>query len=152
MTALSDKLNLRGQSQAVVLNAPAEFEAELAQWDGVEILRAAGDAKSIAFGLAFAVTKAERDAASVVLIAKADADAILWIAYPKSTSKRYVCEFNRDSGWDIMQAAGFDTVRMVAIDEDWSALRFRRDALIRRVTAQPAPESGRRSSARAARR
>ena len=25
-----------------------------------------------------------------------------------------------------MRSAGFDTVRQVAIDEDWSALRFRR--------------------------
>jgi len=34
--------------------------------------------------------------------------------------------FNRDTGWDVMRSAGFDTVRQVAIDEDWSALRFRR--------------------------
>ena len=26
----------------------------------------------------------------------------------------------------MIHAAGFDSVRMVAIDEDWSALRFRR--------------------------
>ena len=140
MTALSDKLNLRGHSQAVVLNAPPEFEAELARWDGVEILRAAGDAPSIGFGLAFAVAKAERDAASAALTARAGNDAALWIAYPKSTSKRYVCEFNRDSGWDVLQAAGYDSVRMVAIDEDWSALRFRRGSLIQRVRAKPAQE------------
>jgi hypothetical protein len=33
---------------------------------------------------------------------------------------------NRDTGWEALQAAGFDTVRLVAIDADWSALRFRR--------------------------
>ena len=51
---------------------------------------------------------------------------MLWFAYPKGTSKRYACEFNRDAGWGVIRAAGFDSVRMVAIDEDWSALRFRR--------------------------
>ena len=51
---------------------------------------------------------------------------MLWFAYPKGTSKRYTCEFNRDAGWGVIRAAGFDSVRMVAIDEDWSALRFRR--------------------------
>jgi hypothetical protein len=33
---------------------------------------------------------------------------------------------NRDTGWDVLRRAGFDTVRLVAIDADWSALRFRR--------------------------
>jgi hypothetical protein len=53
-------------------------------------------------------------------------DALLWFAYPKGTSKRYACEFNRDTGWHVIRKAGFDSVRQVAIDEDWSALRFRR--------------------------
>jgi hypothetical protein len=46
--------------------------------------------------------------------------------YPKGTSKRYTCDFNRDSGWEVIRNAGFDSVRQIAIDEDWSALRFRR--------------------------
>jgi hypothetical protein len=46
--------------------------------------------------------------------------------YPKGTSKCYTCDFNRDSGWDVIRNAGFDSVRQIAIDEDWSALRFRR--------------------------
>jgi hypothetical protein len=57
---------------------------------------------------------------------------VLWIAYPKGTSKRYACQFNRDSGWDVIRDAGFESVRQVAIDEDWSALRFRRLAYVKR--------------------
>jgi hypothetical protein len=37
-----------------------------------------------------------------------------------------MCEFNRDKGWGVLARSGFDCVRQVAIDEDWSALRFRR--------------------------
>jgi hypothetical protein len=51
---------------------------------------------------------------------------VVWVAYPKGSSKKYTCEFNRDSGWSSMGAQGLEPVRMVAIDEDWSALRFRR--------------------------
>ena len=61
-----------------------------------------------------------------MLSRSAEGDAIVWIAYPKKTSKQYRCEFNRDSGWTLMGEAGFEPVRQVAIDEDWSALRFRR--------------------------
>jgi hypothetical protein len=50
----------------------------------------------------------------------------VWFAYPKGTSKKYTCDFNRDTGWDTLKALGFDTVRAVAIDDNWTALRFRR--------------------------
>ena len=59
------------------------------------------------------------------------------MAYPKSTSKKYKCEFNRDSGWPVLGAAGFEPVRMVAIDEDWSALRFRRVEHIKKMARNP---------------
>jgi len=131
MPSLFDKLNLKDQTEIVVLDAPASFEAELAAFKGVDIVRDAGKVEKIHFGLAFAITKAELDRASQVFARKAEADAILWFAYPKGSSRRYQCEFNRDSGWDVIRAAGFDSVRMVAIDEDWSALRFRRTEFIK---------------------
>ena len=68
----------------------------------------------------------ELDKLSKAAAAKAVGDALLWFAYPKSTSERSACEFNRDKGWDVLLGLGFDCVRQVAIDEDWSALRFRR--------------------------
>lgn len=46
--------------------------------------------------------------------------------YPKETSKKYDCEFNRDNGWGVLGKAGFKGVWPVAIDSDWSALQFRR--------------------------
>jgi len=58
----------------------------------------------------------------------------LWFAYPKGSSKRYKCEFNRDNGWAVLGSLGFEGVRMVAIDEDWSALRFRRVEYVKNMT------------------
>jgi hypothetical protein len=131
MPGLFDKMNLKDQTEIVVLNAPASFEPELAALADINIVRQAGKAKAIRFGLAFALTRAELDKASQAFAGKAEGDAVLWFAYPKGSSKKYQCEFNRDSGWDVIRNAGFDSVRMVAIDEDWSALRFRRVAFIK---------------------
>jgi hypothetical protein len=83
------------------------------------------------FILAFVTHKIEVDALAHPIDARAKGDAIVWFAYPKGTSKKYKCDFNRDNGWDSMQALGFDTVRAVAIDEDWSALRLRRKEYIK---------------------
>ena len=126
MPSVFTKLNLKAQREILVINAPASFEAEIAALKNVAVLRDPKKAKTVQFALAFAVTQAELDRLSMLLAARATGDALLWFAYPKGTSKRYRCEFNRDSGWNVMREAGFDTVRAVAIDEDWSALRFRR--------------------------
>ena len=40
-------------------------------------------------------------------------------------------KLNRDNGWDILRTAGYETVRAVAIDDDWSALRFRKTECIK---------------------
>jgi hypothetical protein len=123
---LFKRLNLGAHQEIAVFNAPDSFESELKQLKGVKIGRDPSKPKGVKFGLAFAVTQAQLDRASRILAAASEGDAVIWFAYPKGSSKRYSCEFNRDSGWNVIRAAGFESVRMVAIDEDWSALRFRR--------------------------
>lgn len=134
MTPLFKKLNLGTHTVIHVLDAPASFESELSALQGVDIRRSiAGPAQ---FVLAFASTQAQLDAASNAAVKAADGDVVIWIAYPKSSSRKYRCEFNRDSGWTVLGAAGFEPVRQVAIDEDWSALRFRKVAFIKSMTRQ----------------
>jgi hypothetical protein len=134
MTPLFAKLNWKDQPEIVVLDAPESFEAELAALKDVTVQRDAKAVKTIAFALAFVKTLAEVQRAAKALLPKAQGDAIVWLAYPKGSSKRYRCEFNRDNGWEALQKAGWEGVRMVAIDEDWSALRFRRVEFIKNMT------------------
>ena len=56
---------------------------------------------------------------------KLKGDAVIWLCYPKMTSKNYKCDFNRDSGWISLGKYNLEPVRQVAIDDDFSALRFR---------------------------
>lgn len=144
MSELFKKLNLKDQNEIVVVNAPDTFGKELAKLGSVKVIQDPATAKTVAFAIAFATTQAELDKVSKSLTAKAKGDVILWIAYPKKSSKKYKCEFNRDSGWTVLGVAGFEPVRMVAIDDDWSALRFRRAEYIKTMTRDPASKiSGR---------
>lgn len=131
MTPLFKKLNLKDQKEILVLNAPESFKSELQALNDASILSVISNAKNIEFSLAFVTTQKELDAMAKVIIEKTKGDAILWFAYPKSTSKKYKCEFNRDTGWQALGDHGFEGVRQVAIDEDWSALRFRRVEFIK---------------------
>jgi hypothetical protein len=139
MTPLFTKLNLGLHRDILVLNAPESFETELAGLSGVTIRRQAGRLSNIQFALAFVTTLAEVELATTWL-PRTQGDPIVWFVYPKGTSKRLTCEFNRDTGWDAVRAAGFDTVRQVAIDEDWTALRFRRiEHVNARTSRKPEP-------------
>lgn len=133
MTPLFKKLNLGTHRDLLVVRAPESIEPELAALTGVAVHRDPGPLSAVGFALAFAQTLAELEATAAWL-PKAAGDAVVWIAYPKGSSKRYRCEFNRDTGWSAVGAAGFEPVRQVAIDEDWSALRFRRTEFIKSLT------------------
>src|SRR5678816_2054850 len=128
------KLNLKDQKDIVIENAPASFESQIASLKGVTVRRSMADAKQVEFSLTFATKQKEVDSLARTVGRKAAGDAIVWIAYPKKSSKKYSCEFNRDSGWPSMGVAGFEPVRMIAIDEDWSAFRFRRAEFIKNMT------------------
>ena len=139
MSPLFKKLNLGDHSVIHVLDAPPSFEPELAGLEGVKVKRTLSGKTT--FAMAFVVTQAQLDSASGKLVRACEGDAVLWMVYPKGTSKKYKCEFNRDSGWRVLAAAGFETVRMVAVDEDWSALRFRRVEHIKGMTRGKASRS-----------
>ena len=61
-------------------------------------------------------------------------DEAIWLAYPKGTSKRYKSKINRDNGWKYLGQFDYEGVRQIAIDEDWSALRFRKIRFIKTMT------------------
>jgi hypothetical protein len=134
MLTTFQKLNLKDQSRIVVLNAPASFEPELAALRGVTVLRTLESVDAAEFSLAFVTKQKEVDTLAETIGKKAKGDAVVWFAYPKGTSKRYKCEFNRDTGWQALGKVGLEPVRMVAIDEDWSAVRFRRVEFIKTMT------------------
>jgi hypothetical protein len=49
---------------------------------------------------------------------------LVWIAYPKGTSSIRT-DVNRDTLRETLHTLGWETVRIIALDETWSALRFR---------------------------
>lgn len=137
MPTVFDKLNLGGASEILVLNAPESFEPLLSGLGCVRIHRRAVRGFRMQFGIAFAMTQAQVDTAAKAMVSHSEGDVTLWMAYPKQSSKKFRCEFNRDNGWAALGALGFEPVRMVAIDEDWSALRFRRAECIKSLTRAP---------------
>lgn len=143
MSPLLRKLDLRAGTAAVIRGAPADVQELLQPWPApaprplADTEAAAETGGQAGFGLAFVVTQAELDAALGALAAACPGDAVLWLAYPKQSSRRYRCEFNRDRGWYRAGELGLEAVRMVAIDADWTALRLRRARYIKAFRRDP---------------
>lgn len=147
-----DKLNLKDQKQILVMNAPESFEPELKSLRGVTVVRDLKNAGEVEFALAFVIKQKEVDTLGKTIAKKAQGDAVVWFAYPKGSSKKYKSEINRDAGWQVLGDAGFEPVRMVAIDEDWSAVRFRRADFIKSLTRGKEHRMSAQGKARAARK
>lgn len=134
-TALFKKLNLKEQTAVYSLNHPKSFESELKELEKtIKVNRKLLATSKVEFVIKFCTKQKEVDEFASALNKVLHEDGIVWIAYPKGTSKNYKCEFNRDTGWDSLGKNGFEPVRQVAIDNDWSALRFRRVAYIKTMT------------------
>ena len=135
MTPLFKKLNYKNQSIIFILNAPDSFQKEIDDMENVALVKTdLAKAKEIPFVLAFVTKLKEVESFASKLKQVYKDDEVIWLAYPKLSSKKYTCEFNRDTGWQAFGDIGFEGVRMVAIDEDWSALRFRKADNIKSIT------------------
>jgi hypothetical protein len=97
-----------------VLNAPKGFV-----FDGP----IAKDPKSAKALLLFIKNSDELRAKVAPAIAAARRDAVTYIAYPKAG--QLGTDLTRDNLWVMLQEQGIKPVRQVAIDDVWSALRFR---------------------------
>ena len=147
-----DKLNLKDQKQILVINAPESFEPELKSLRGIAIQRDLKNTGDTEFALAFVTKQQQVDTLGKAIAKKAQGDAVVWFAYPKGSSKKYKSEINREAGWQVLGDAGFEPVRMVAIDEDWSAVRFRRADFIKSLTRGKEHRMSAQGKARAARK
>ena len=73
--------------------------------------------------VAFVRTQATLHAVAAPAIDAARRDKLAWIAYPKAG--KLGTDLNRDIIRESLAAQGVQPVRQIAIDEVWSALRFR---------------------------
>jgi hypothetical protein len=117
--SLAHKLKLKPGFQAAILNSPDHYLVELApervsidhalngQYDWIQV---------------FVKNKAEMDALFPVLVAALKPESLLWISFPKSTS-RIQTDLTRDKGWEAV--TGLKWLNLVSINATWSAFSLR---------------------------
>ena len=118
---LARKLLIAPDARVLLLNAPIGYAKKLQPLpSGVTVTDKRGTADvAIAF---------VRDSAELKRLASGfpalEEDAILWVAYPKGGGKAGT-DIDRDTLHAAMEKHELVGVTLVALDETWSAMRFR---------------------------
>ena len=112
------KLKLSAGMAGLVLNAPEGFVAGLGQ----AVDEQARDLYP--FVLLFVSTETEWQTLCPVALRALNYDGLLWLAYPKQTSGQ-LTDMSRDVLWQLMEPLGQRPVTQIALDEVWTAMRFR---------------------------
>lgn len=129
MNALAKKLRVTPNARVRVLGAPDGYAAVLDPLPpGAALVDGAGGPADVV--LAFVRDAADLARLTPDALAAVRRDGALWIAYPKGGAKAGT-DLNRDRLHDALDAAhGWTGVSIVAVDERWSALRFRPHELV----------------------
>lgn len=121
-TPLAKKLGIKEGSRIGLVNAPKNFQAELGELpDGVEVVKRLTNSLDII--LIFVLSEPELATDFARFAAKLKMNGMIWIAWPKKSSG-----VKTDLSFEPVQRIGLDAglvdVKICAIDETWSGLKF----------------------------
>lgn len=115
----------------LLLQVPRELEALFQGLDAVHREKAQD---RYPFIRAFVRDRAQAQLLRPLLGESLEEDGLLWVAYPKKSSKVLRSDLDRGVLWDYLGDYGYEPVAQVALDEDWSVVRYRSVAHIPTLT------------------
>jgi hypothetical protein len=121
-TPLAKKLGIKEGSRIAFVNAPKDFQSELGELpDNIEFVKR--PTKSIDIILFFVLSERALARDFAKLAEKLATNGMIWIAWPKKSSG-----VATDLSFERVQRIGLDAglvdVKICAIDEPWSGLKF----------------------------
>lgn len=135
---LLEKLQLSDERNLLIQGLPSSIEKQFVKLAFAKNLTPLLKFKKIDFALVFAVNEQQLGGIVREVLPALHSDSKFWVAYPKIGSK-ISTTLNRDCSWECIIGAGYETVRQVALDHVWTALRFKKAepiAALRRATVR----------------
>lgn len=121
--SLANKLKIKRGLSVALINVPQGYADELGPLpEGVELhtdLNSQFDLIQI-----FVKNTAELEKIAPIAVAALKPSSILWISYPKGTSKIQT-DLTRDKGWESLQGLDLKWINLVSVNDTWSAFSLR---------------------------
>lgn len=123
--SLLEKLQLKEEKNLLIQGLPSSIEKQFIKLTFSKGVTPLLKKRKIDFALVFAVNQRQLAGILKDVVPALQVDAKFWIAYPKLTSK-IASDLSRDKNWDFVSDYGYEAVRMIALDNVWSAGRFKK--------------------------
>jgi len=137
MEELLKKLNYREQKRIAVINAEQQFLRAISKkLKGVIIDSEIDPRCPYEFMIIFIRRAKEARYYAPLALHNLTADGILWLCNPKKSSRLFTSGPERDKGWNSLNNLGFYGVRIISVDENWSAMRFRNIKYIKSTSSK----------------
>jgi len=122
-TSIAQKLKIKENFSLLTVNAPADFKKNIGELPkGVKI---SNDSKNFDQVHWFVMNKAQMDKELTKVLKLMKDDVILWIYYPKGTSKLQT-DLTRDKGWDnLLKHDELGWISLISFDDTWSTFGSR---------------------------
>ncbi len=123
--SILEKLQLAEEKNLLIQGLPSSIEKQFVKLNFSKAITPLLIKRKIDFALVFAVNQLQLAGILNDVIPALQEDSKFWIAYPKLSSK-IASDLSRDKNWDFVSDYGFEAVRMIALDNVWSAARFKK--------------------------
>jgi hypothetical protein len=129
-TSLTKKLGILPRAHVLLLAPPEGYGRLLEPLPaGCDIATQPGGVYDVV--QLFVTTMADLRVSMQRAIDLTKAGGYVWVCYPKKTSG--IGDLSREAVWEGVKPTGWGPVTQVALDEVWSALRFRPEAEVTRT-------------------
>jgi len=128
--SLLEKLQLKDEKNLLIQGLPSTIEKQFVKVSFAKNITPLLRTRKIDFALVFAVSHKQLQDILRDVVPALHEDAKLWVAYPKVSSK-IVSDLSRDCNWECISRVGFEGVRLISLDNIWSAMRFKKCEQVR---------------------
>ncbi len=122
---LLKKLKRRDEGKLYLLNLPEILNKLKDDFQEVLTVSEMLDDEKAAFVLVFFHSQDEVRKIVPEIMKSIHEDTLLWVSYPKKSSKTITSDITRDEGWEIFGEYAYEPVSQISISDDYSALRFK---------------------------
>ena len=133
MKKLLEKLNYKDPQRVALLNADDKFRTRLAATLKCVTVDTEIDQRfPYHFMMVFVKNIADVDRVACEVIHNLSDDGVLWFCFPRKTSKKIETDLSKDFGWKSLNDSGFHGRRLIIVNSNWSALRFKHEKYIKK--------------------
>lgn len=118
-----EKLQLADEKNLLIQGLPSSIEKQFSKLSFAKNMTPLLKSRKIDFALVFAVNENQLNGILNDVMPSLKDDSKFWVAYPKATSK-IATDLCRESSWNRLTCAGYESVERVELDHVWSAMRF----------------------------